>query len=48
MRSHDWSCDRFNLIVTISYHNLSQSRPLINHPSLDLLNLFSQLSKLTF
>ena len=38
MRSHDWSRDRSNLIGTILYHSLSQGRPFINNPSLDLPN----------
>ena len=43
MRSYDQLCDGSNLIRTISYHNLSQSRLLINHLSPDLFNLLVNL-----
>ena len=39
MKLHDQSWNRFNLIETILYHNLSQSKPLINNLSPNLPNL---------
>ena len=48
MKLYNQSHDRSNLIKTILYHNSSQNWPLINHPSLDLLNFFNQLFKLSF
>ena len=48
MKSHDWSCDGYNLIRIISYYNLSRNRPLIYHPSFDLFNLLGQPSKSIF
>ena len=43
MKSHDQSRDESNQIETISYHNLSRVRSLINHPLLDLSNQINLL-----
>lgn len=48
IKLHDLSCDEYNLIRTISYHNSSQNWSFINYLSLDLSNLFSQSSESTF
>ena len=47
MRLYNWSHNRFNLIKRILYYNLYQDKPLINHLSFDLPNLFGQSSKST-
>ena len=48
MKSYDQSCNGSNLIGTISYYNLSQGWPLINHSLPNLIYILGQSSESTY